>query len=123
MRRLVPAIMAITAVAAGAWAVQTARGAFSAGAVLAEGSWGRAVGVPGLVALNKGGFASVRSVSCAPPGNCAADGFYTDRHDHGQGFVVVERNGRWTTAIGVPGLGALNKSGDASPRSHCGAPR
>ncbi len=81
-------------------------------AVERNGSWGRAIGVPGLAALNKGGFASVRSVSCALPGDCAAGGDYVDGHGHSHGFVVVERNGRWNKAIGVSGSGALNKSGN-----------
>ena len=42
-------------------------------------AWGRAVEVPGLGSLNKGGNAGVNSVSCASPGNCTAGGSYTDR--------------------------------------------
>jgi hypothetical protein len=38
------------------------------------GSWGRVIEVPGLRALNKGGDASVSSVSCASAGSCAAVG-------------------------------------------------
>jgi hypothetical protein len=73
----------------------------------AAGAWGRAIAVPGLAALDKGRSAYVGSVSCASPGNCAAGGGYTDRHHHAQGFVAVERNGRWGTAVELPGLGAL----------------
>ena len=58
-----------------------------------------------MAALNKGGFVGVVSVSCASPGNCAAGGRYSDRHGNQQGFVAVERHGRWGTAIQVPGLG------------------
>ena len=85
----------------------------SRGFVAAErnGRWGRAVEVPGLGALNKGGDAYVESVSCASAGTCAAAGDYTDQHDDPQGFVVVERNGRWARAVEVPGLGALNVGG------------
>jgi hypothetical protein len=36
------------------------------------GSWGAAEEVPGLAALNAGGWASVSSVSCPSAGNCAA---------------------------------------------------
>jgi hypothetical protein len=78
-----------------------------------DGWWGRAAEVPGLGALDKGGFAGVGSVSCVRAGSCAAGGNYLDRHGRGQGFVVTERNGRWGRAIEVPGLGALNKGGDA----------
>jgi hypothetical protein len=74
----------------------------------AAGSWGKAIEVPGLAALNKGRSAYVGSVSCASSGSCAAGGGYTDRHHHAQGFVAVERNGRWGKAIGVPGLAALS---------------
>ena len=55
-----------------------------------NGVWGRATEVPGLAALNKGGNASISSVSCAPPGRCTAGGSYTERsvHPHLQGFVL-----------------------------------
>src|SRR6266705_912379 len=74
-----------------------------------SGWWGRVIEVPGLAALKsgKGGGPEVSAVSCASPGNCAAGGHYWDRHGQ-QGFAVVERNGRWGTAIEVPGLAALN---------------
>jgi hypothetical protein len=74
-----------------------------------NGRWGKAIEVPGTAALNKNGFAEVTSVSCASAGNCAAGGSYTDGAIHGQAFVVSEVNGRWGTAIEVPGTAALNK--------------
>ena len=73
-----------------------------------NGVWGTATGLPGLAALNEGGFARVTSLSCASAGNCAAGGYYGDHHGQ-QGFVADERNGRWGKAIAVPGLVALNK--------------
>jgi hypothetical protein len=49
-------------------------------------------------------------VSCASAGNCLAGGY--NQGSHGlRGFVAVERNGRWGTAIPVPGLAALDKDG------------
>jgi hypothetical protein len=57
-----------------------------------HGAWGDAVEVPGLGALNAGGFAQVLSVSCAPAGPCAADGFYHDRSYRHHWFVVSQRN-------------------------------
>ena len=86
-------------------------------AVERNGSWGRAIEVPGLGALNKDGEAQVFSVSCAPAGGCAAGGGYAGRNADVQGFVTVERNGRWGTAIEVPGLAALNKFGEADVES------
>ncbi len=75
-----------------------------------NGCWGKAIAVPGLAALNKHGDAMVNSVSCGTAGNCAAGGIYDERRDdQGNGFVAVERNGRWQNAIPVPGLAALNK--------------
>jgi hypothetical protein len=54
-----------------------------------HGAWHRAIKVPGLGALNTGGDAGVRSVSCASPWTCAAGGYYAKRtrHLHYQGFV------------------------------------
>jgi len=75
----------------------------------AAGSWGRAIAVPGLAALNKGREAVVLSVSCSSAGNCGAGGYY---HDGGRrGFVDSETNGRWRQAVEVPGLAALSKGG------------
>jgi len=95
---------------AGPLAVPGAAGA-QAAALRAAGTWGRAIAVPGLAALNKGRHADVLSVSCPSAGNCAVGGYY---QNHGkQGFLAVESNGRWRQAIEVPGLGALNKGGPA----------
>ena len=52
------------------------------------GSWARAIEVPGLGALNRGGDAFVGSVSCGSAGNCAAGGTYTGGAGHTQAFVV-----------------------------------
>jgi hypothetical protein len=74
-----------------------------------NGVWGRAIQLPGLGALNQGGAAGVRSVSCYSAGNCAAAGGYADSRGRRQGFVASEQNGVWGHAIEVPGLGSLNK--------------
>jgi len=106
---LAPSLAACAAAvcAAGPGVVPAARAAAPAG------SWGRAIEVPGLGALNKGGHAQVWSVSCSLRRNCAAGGFYRDGGGHLQGFVVSERNGVWGRAIEVPGLGTLNAGGTA----------
>src|SRR6266851_1471301 len=82
-----------------------------------KGVWGRAIEVPGSAALNKGRIAVVSSVSCAAAGTCAAGAFYTDGSGSRQAFVVSEQQGVWARAIEVPGLGALNKGGDARVNS------
>jgi hypothetical protein len=43
-----------------------------------KGKWGKAVPVPGLAALNKGGSADVAAISCGSAGNCSAVGSYLD---------------------------------------------
>jgi hypothetical protein len=68
-----------------------------------DGRWGKATGVPGLAALNKGEEAEVDVVSCGSAGNCAVAGDYTDSDSYSQGFVADEQHGRWGTAIQMPG--------------------
>ena len=81
-----------------------------------NGRWGTAIEIPGTAGLNAGGEAGAGSVSCPSPGNCTVSGGYTDSHGHGQVFVVSERNGRWGTAIEIPGTAGLNAQqiGDTS---------
>ena len=55
-----------------------------------NGTWGKAEQVPGIAALNKGGIASIHSVSCGATGNCSAGGFYKDSSGHQQAFVVSQ---------------------------------
>ena len=76
-----------------------------------DGTWGAAIEVPGLGALNAGERAAVNAVSCGSAGNCVAGGAYTDGGGHHQGFVADEQNGVWGTAAAVPGLAALGTGG------------
>ena len=78
-----------------------------------KGVWGKAEEVPGLAALNTGGFAEVLSVSCARAGDCSAGGRYNGHSFREQGFVVTETKGVWGKAEKVPGLAALNRGGRA----------
>jgi hypothetical protein len=84
------------------------------GAVAQAGGWGKAIEVPGLARLSAGFGGVLADVSCSSPGNCAAGGTYTtDASGHSQAFVVSEKNGTWSKAIEVPGLGALNTGDEA----------
>jgi hypothetical protein len=56
----------------------------------ANGTWQASIEVPGTRALNKGGNASVTSVSCAPAGSCVAGGYYADSSGHLQAFVASQ---------------------------------
>lgn len=113
------AVVAGPGVAAPAWAVP--------GAAVAAGSWGKAIEVPGLGALNKGEDAEVNDVACASPSYCAAGGYYTNANGNtNQGFLAVERNGRWGKATQITDLQALNTGGFAEvqdvscpARGHC----
>jgi hypothetical protein len=91
--------------------------AAAARAVASGGAWGNAEAVPGLAALNTGGFAEVISVSCARQGDCSAGGFYLNASSGQQGFVVGEAKGVWGAAEQVPGLAALNRGGGADVTS------
>jgi hypothetical protein len=86
--------------------------ALPAGAVASGPRWGTAIEVPGIAALNTGGAAMVRAVSCPSSGNCGAGGFYVTTSAE-QAFVVNESGGTWGQAEEVPGLAALNTAGDA----------
>jgi hypothetical protein len=75
-----------------------------------SGVWGNAQEVPGLGALNLGGRALVRSVSCGAVGDCAAVGGAWDASRKWQGYVVDESNGTWGTARDLPGPASMGVS-------------
>jgi hypothetical protein len=82
-----------------------------------NGTWRRAMAIPGSVDLNRGGFADAASVSCASAGNCSAGGTNTDSSNHVQPFIVNEVNGTWHNAIRIPGSAALEQGGVAGLNS------
>jgi hypothetical protein len=77
-----------------------------------NGSWGRAIEVPGTAALNTSMSAGVTTVSCASAGNCAVAGTY--RANAPESFIVSEKNGSWGTAVEVPGSAAFGVTTVAS---------
>jgi hypothetical protein len=100
----------------------------SAVAASGKGTWGTAIEVPGLGALNGGGLAGVESVSCGSAGNCAAGGYYTDSSGDTQAFVAGQKSGTWGKAVELPGTATLNTGGSAAVNSvscasagNCGA--
>jgi hypothetical protein len=54
------------------------------------GVWHKAIEVPGIAVLNKGGQAHLLSVSCTSPGHCSAGGTYADNSGVIQAFVVSQ---------------------------------
>jgi hypothetical protein len=79
------------------------------------GHWSGAAPVPGLAQLNRGGNASVISVSCATATSCSATGVYRDAHAHSQSFVASRRTSRWGSAVEIGGLARLNVGGTSQP--------
>ena len=72
-------------------------------------SWSDAIEVPGIAALNKEGDADLRSVSCPSPGNCSGGGYYSFNSDNDtEAFTVSQVDGKWGSAMTVPGLASLN---------------
>jgi hypothetical protein len=86
------------------------------------GTWGKAQEIPGSAARNAGGAAEDYGISCPAAGDCMTGGYYTDAAHHGQAFVVSQHNGKWGSAIEVPGSGVLN-AGHAAETSavSCGS--
>jgi hypothetical protein len=79
---------------------------------VAASPWGKPIEVPGLGALNKGDDASVNSISCVAPGECAATGNFAPRPLAEGSFVVSETSGHWGKAkvIAIPGRAPLFES-------------
>ncbi len=78
-----------------------------------NGTWGTAVEMPGLAALNSGGYGLPVQISCSSAGNCGVGGSYTDSSNNTQAFVENETNGTWGGAIEIPGTVQLNAGGAA----------
>jgi hypothetical protein len=77
-----------------------------------NGTWYRAMPVPGTLRLNGGDYAGIFPISCPTAGNCGAGGFYTVDTNVGipyyEVFVVSEAHGTWGRALQVPGTNAQN---------------
>jgi Bacterial Ig-like domain (group 3) len=87
-----------------------------------NGKWAKVIEVPGLGALNTLPFATVDSVSCASPGNCAAGGIYYVTGEFPHAFLVSELNGSWHGAQVPRGVAAPSAKSIAGVESvSCGA--
>ena len=82
-------VVMVVAGAAAVWcaAPLAVTAAPAARAAALAGTWGTAIEVPGSGALNAGGAAAARWVSCPSAGNCAVGGSYRDGSGHFQAFV------------------------------------
>jgi len=86
-----------------------------------HGRWAAGRPVPGLAALDTGDNATILGLSCAAPGNCAADGTYAGGPGHLPAFVVSQVGGTWGPARQVPGLAALGGTGAVAYGISCPA--
>ena len=112
MRILAAPIGAACVIAAGA-VLAGGPAASAASATGLGGKWRTAMELPGVGSLNKGGNSDLLALSCGSPGNCAAGGYYQLSGGQRQAFVADERRGSWHSAVQLPGIGTLNKGGDA----------
>jgi hypothetical protein len=99
----------LTAAAGPGGAMAGTRTSVSPRAAAVSGTWRTAREIPGVAALNQGGYARVSSVSCSSPGNCSTGGWYTDSSGGSQAFLVSKTKGTWQAAIEVPGTFGPNK--------------
>jgi hypothetical protein len=78
-----------------------------------NGVWGSAISLPGSIALNALGPASIQNLSCPSAGNCTVSGFYTDASGNEQILVADQVNGIWSNAIRLPGPSSTGTSAGA----------
>ena len=92
-------------VAGGIYHPNSTTGAVDEQAFLAtetDGIWGKAQQVAGVAALDPGGWSSLRSVSCAGSGECAAIGVYKGATNEDYGWAATESGGSWAPAQQLP---------------------
>lgn len=77
--------------------------------VQTNGVWASPIAVVGLATLNTANDASLDAVSCPSVGNCVIGGMYK-AGSAWNGFVAVQTNGTWGSAIAVPGLATIRTS-------------
>jgi hypothetical protein len=88
-----------------------------------NGTWRKAIEVPGSATLFSDKFGSNSLVSCATAGNCTVGLIYTESVSGSQHvFVATETDGTWSNASDIPGLATLNANDNATITSlSCGA--
>ena len=77
-----------------------------------NGTWGRAIEVPGSAKLNAGRVGVVSSVSCGSVGNCSAGGYMYENQNREVAFVTDEADGSWGQATKVLASASLGAFGD-----------
>jgi hypothetical protein len=73
-----------------------------------NGTWGSAIAIPGLVALNVGNLSVTSEISCPATGDCVVGGEYALSSTQADAFIAIESGGTWGSAEVVPGTASLN---------------
>jgi hypothetical protein len=73
-----------------------------------SGSWGNAIEIPGLAALNTSGAATPEAISCGAATSCVVGGAYGIAANENQAFVAGESNGTWGSAVELAGTASLD---------------
>jgi len=76
-----------------------------------NGTWGTAKQLPGITALDQGGYGDLEVLSCGSAGNCSAGGIYTDPAGTGGLYVDNQTNGTWGTPEEIPGFATFSQGG------------
>jgi hypothetical protein len=78
-----------------------------------NGTWGRAIEVPGSAGISRSGGGFITTISCASAGNCSAGGILPVAFSStiSGAFVVNESNGVWGKAIELRGPQSFNHNG------------
>ena len=78
-----------------------------------NGTWGRAIEVPGSARLDAGGGGFITSISCPSAGNCSAGGILPVAYSTtiSGAFVVDQKNGVWGKAVELSGPPSFNHNG------------
>lgn len=88
-----------------------------------SGTWGDAVDVPGVDALDVDGYGSVDALSCPSAGNCTAGGVFEDATHHLQAFAANQVQGTWQPAVELPAFSSLDVDGGGQVNAlSCAAP-
>lgn len=90
-----------------------------------RGTWKKAIPVPGVLALNTGGYAVVQTLSCASAGNCLAAGAYSaviGGVPAGLPFVADQVRGAWRPAHELKGALIAGAVGAQITSASCATP-
>ncbi|MHB1431643.1 MAG: hypothetical protein ACYCVZ_05965 [Streptosporangiaceae bacterium] len=90
-----------------------------------RGTWRAAIPVPGILALNTGGYAVVQTLSCASAGNCLAAGTYSAMIGGvpaGLPFVADQVRGAWRPAHELQGALIAGAVGAQITSASCATP-